>query len=37
MENQVNKRKADLFVKAKADGYDPKALRTFRQLVREME
>jgi uncharacterized protein (UPF0335 family) len=34
----VNKRKADLFVKAKADGYDPKALRTaFRQRVREME
>jgi hypothetical protein len=34
----VNKRKAALFVKAKADGYDPKALRTaFRQRVREME
>ncbi len=34
----VNKRKAALFVNAKAGGYDPKALRTaFRQRVREME
>jgi uncharacterized protein (UPF0335 family) len=34
----VNKRKADLFVQAKVDGYDPKALRTaFRQRVREMK
>jgi uncharacterized protein (UPF0335 family) len=34
----VNDRKAKVFTRAKADGYDAKALRTaFRQRVREME
>jgi uncharacterized protein (UPF0335 family) len=34
----VNDRKAKVFAKAKADGFDPKALRTaFRQRLREME
>jgi uncharacterized protein (UPF0335 family) len=33
----VNKHKAEVFAKAKEDGFDPKALRTaFRHLVREM-